>query len=70
MASKHPTGNLSLTLEAGKDGKDTVFIGDEISITVTRVRGTQIQIAIQAPKHVSIDRQSVREKKNKIQENK
>ena len=38
---------------------ESVCIGDEIVITVAEVRGGRVKLAIEAPRHVRIDRQEV-----------
>ena len=43
---------------------ETILIGDDIAIMVLSIRGTQVRLGIDAPRHVSIDRGEVRERKN------
>lgn len=38
---------------------ESVCIGDDIVITVTEVRGGRVKLAIDAPRHVRIDRQEI-----------
>lgn len=38
---------------------DSVLIGDEIVVTVSEVSGGRVKLAIEAPRHVRIDRQEV-----------
>ncbi|MED0660818.1 carbon storage regulator CsrA [Bacillus smithii] len=46
---------LVLTRKKG----ETIQIGDDIEITVLAVKGDQVKIGIQAPKHVDIHRKEV-----------
>jgi len=39
--------------------QEAVCIGDEIIVTVTEVRGGRVKLAIDAPRHVRIDRQEI-----------
>ena len=39
--------------------QDSVLIGDEIVVTVSEVSGGRVKLAIEAPRHVRIDRQEV-----------
>lgn len=41
---------------------ETLHLGDDIVITVTGVRGDQIRLGIEAPKHVAVHRQEVYER--------
>lgn len=47
---------LVLTRKAG----EAIYLGDDIKLTMVRVRGGQVRIAIDAPKEVRIDREEVR----------
>ncbi len=40
-----------------------VYIGEEIRITVLGVTGNVVRLGIDAPAHISIDREEVRERK-------
>ncbi len=46
---------LILTRRVG----ETVMIGDEISVTVLRVKGNQIRLGVNAPKNVSVQREEI-----------
>ncbi len=46
---------LILTRRAG----ETLMIGDEVSITVLGVKGNQVRIGVNAPKHVSVHREEI-----------
>lgn len=45
-----------------KPGEE-IRIGDEITIAVLGIKGQQIRIGIQAPKHIIVDRSEVWERK-------
>ena len=38
---------------------ETVMIGDDIAITVLRVKGNQVRLGVDAPKHVSVQREEI-----------
>ncbi|MEM9172391.1 MAG: carbon storage regulator CsrA [Pseudomonadota bacterium] len=46
---------LILTRRVG----ETVVIGEDVSVTVLGVKGNQIRLGINAPKHVSVHRQEI-----------
>ncbi|MFO0946117.1 MAG: carbon storage regulator CsrA [Planctomycetota bacterium] len=48
---------LVLTRKAG----EAIYLGDNIKVTMVRVRGGQVRIAIDAPKEVRIDREEIHE---------
>lgn len=50
---------LILTRRVG----EALKIGDDVTITVLSVRGQQVRIGIDAPKHVSVDREEIYKKK-------
>lgn len=52
---------LILTRRAG----ESVMIGDEVTVTVLAVKGNQVRFGIVAPKHVSVDRLEIRERKQR-----
>lgn len=56
---------LILTRTEGK----RILVGDDITITVTKIKGNQVCIGIDAPDNVSIDREEVRNRKNKDDKN-
>ena len=39
--------------------QDSVLIGDEIVVTVSEITGGRVKLAIQAPRHIRIDRLEV-----------
>ena len=47
-----------------KEGQ-TLTIGNEISVTVTQIRGKQVRIGIDAPKDVPIHREEAKDKAGK-----
>lgn len=46
---------LILTRRVG----ETVMIGDEVSVTVLRVKGNQVRLGVNAPKNVSVQREEI-----------
>lgn len=44
---------------------ETICIGDNITISVLDVRGSQARLGIQAPRDVAVDRSEIREKKDR-----
>jgi carbon storage regulator len=58
---------LILTRRAG----ETLMVGDDVTITVLGVKGNQVRIGVNAPKHVSVHREEIyqriqREKEQKL----
>jgi len=51
-----------LLILSRKPGEE-IRIGDEITIAVLGIKGQQIRIGIQAPKHIIVDRSEVWERK-------
>ncbi len=43
--------------------EERIVIGDRIVLTVLSVQGNRVRIGIEAPVHVSVDRQEVRQRK-------
>src|SRR5580704_5659630 len=41
---------------------ETVMIGDDVTITVLGVKGSQVRIGISAPKHVAVQREEIYER--------
>ena len=41
---------------------ETLHIGDDITVTVLDVKGTQVRVGVVAPKDVRVDREEVRRK--------
>lgn len=52
---------LTLTRNLG----EKLLIGDDITVEVRGVKGNQVQLAITAPRHVEIDREEIRKRKNR-----
>jgi carbon storage regulator len=50
---------LILTRHVGQ----TLFVGDEITVTVLRAKGYQVRLGIVAPRNVSVDREEIRQLK-------
>ena len=46
---------LILTRRVG----ETVMIGDEVTVTVLRVKGNQVRLGVNAPKSVSVQREEI-----------
>lgn len=46
---------LILTRRAG----ETLMIGDDVTITVLGVKGNQVRVGVNAPKHVSVHREEI-----------
>jgi carbon storage regulator len=42
---------------------ETIYIGDDVTVTVLGVVGNQVRFGIEAPRHVAIDRAEIRERK-------
>ncbi len=55
---------LILTRRVG----ETLVIGDEITVTVLGVRGNQVRLGVNAPRHVSVHRQEIYERIQKENE--
>jgi carbon storage regulator len=55
----HPTSEdcpvLILTRRIG----ETVMIGDDVTVTVLRVKGNQVRLGVNAPKTVSVQREEI-----------
>ena len=52
-------GKLSLARKRG----ESIEIGDDVVLTVTRIHGNQVHLAFQAPNHIVIDRKEIAERK-------
>jgi carbon storage regulator len=46
---------LILTRRVG----ETLVIGDEVTVTVLSVKGNQVRVGVNAPKHVSVHREEI-----------
>jgi carbon storage regulator len=49
---------LILTRRVG----ETVMIGDDVTITVLGVKGNQVRVGINAPKHIAVHREEIYER--------
>jgi carbon storage regulator len=49
---------LILTRKVG----ESLMIGDEVTITVLGLKGNQVRIGVDAPKHVSVHREEIYER--------
>jgi carbon storage regulator len=49
---------LVLTRKIGEQ----IFVGDKIKVSIVKIQGKRVQIAIEAPASVAIDRSEVRER--------
>ncbi len=45
--------------------EETLMIGDDITVTILGIKGNQVRIGINAPKHISVDREEIWERKRK-----
>ncbi len=41
---------------------ESVLIGDEITVTVLRVKGSQVRLGVNAPKNVAVQREEISER--------
>lgn len=53
-------GRLVLTREEGQ----SICIGDDVIVTVSRVESGTVKITIDAPNHIIVDREEVRQRRN------
>ena len=44
---------------------ETIYIGDEVKVTVLGVVGNQVRFGIEAPRHIVIDRAEIHERKKR-----
>jgi carbon storage regulator len=49
---------LILTRRVG----ETLMVGDEVTITVLAVKGNQVRLGVNAPKHVAVHREEIYER--------
>jgi len=38
---------------------ETIMIGDDVSVTVLRIKGSQVRIGVKAPRNVSVQREEI-----------
>ncbi len=50
---------LVLTRRPELGDQSKILIGDDIEITVVEVRGDQVRVGVEAPKHVSVHRKEI-----------
>jgi carbon storage regulator len=50
---------LILTRRTG----ETLHIGDDVQVTVMAVNGSQVRIGIKAPRHITVDREEIAQRK-------
>lgn len=46
---------------------ETIYIGENITVTVLGVVGTQVRFGIEAPRHITVDRAEVHERRKREQ---
>ncbi|WP_303820130.1 carbon storage regulator CsrA [Actinobacillus minor] len=56
---------LILTRKTG----ESLFVGDDVEITVLSVRGNQVKLGVNAPKEISVHRQEIYQRIKKAEEN-
>lgn len=44
---------------------ETIVIGDNIKVMVLGVNGRQVKLGIEAPREIEVDREEIRERKDK-----
>lgn len=43
---------------------ESILIGDDITVTIVDIRGGNVRIGIEAPRHILVDRAEVRVRRN------
>lgn len=44
---------------------ETVMIGEDVTVTILGVKGNQVRIGVKAPKNMRVDREEIRERKDR-----
>lgn len=55
---------LVLTRKIG----EAIWIGDDIQIVISDVRGSRVRVAIAAPKHLAVQREEIKEREERERE--
>lgn len=63
--SSHAEGRPAPMLILTRRVTESLYIGDEVTITVLGLKGNQVRFAITAPREVTVDRQEVYERKQR-----
>ncbi len=43
---------------------ESILIGDDITVTILEIRGGEVRVGIEAPRHIRVDRAEVRVRRN------
>ena len=52
-----------MALVLSRNVGEKIMIGDDIVVHITAIQGQQVQIAIEAPREIAVDRAEIREAK-------
>jgi carbon storage regulator len=58
MQRRGPIGERTVLILTRRVG-ETVMIGDEVTVTVLRVKGNQVRLGVNAPKSISVQREEI-----------